>query len=99
MAVALYTAVLYHSLLIINPKRLVVHLSKLQACDYEKLRKLSVGTAHCFALNLISGVVVAGIDAGKVFNTWPTMNGKLVPNDYWNEKKGWKNIFENCATT
>jgi len=30
---------------------------------------------HFVAFNIITGVTVAGIDAGKVFNTWPDMNG------------------------
>lgn len=30
---------------------------------------------HLVALNLITGAAMAGIDAGKVFNTWPLMNG------------------------
>lgn len=38
---------------------------------------------HLIAFNLVSGVSVAGIDAGKVFNTWPSMNGAFIPSDYW----------------
>jgi len=34
-----------------------------------------IAILHFIALNIISGVTVAGIDAGKVFNTWPDMNG------------------------
>lgn len=50
------------------------------------------------AANLVSGAAVAGIDAGKVFNTFPTMNGSFIPSNYWNEEIGWRNLFENCAT-
>lgn len=53
---------------------------------------------HFIAFNLISGVSVAGIDAGKVFNTWPLMNGAIIPSDYWKDYKGWRNLFENCST-
>lgn len=28
------------------------------------------------SLNISSGSIVAGLDAGKVFNTWPDMNGR-----------------------
>jgi len=30
---------------------------------------------HFVALNLISGAMVAGIEGGRLFNTWPDMNG------------------------
>jgi len=33
---------------------------------------------HFVALNIMSGVTVAGIDAGKVYNTWPDMNGAYI---------------------
>ena len=49
-------------------------------------------------LNLVSGASVAGIQAGKVFNTWPSMNGAFIPSDYWKNKLGWRNCFENKST-
>jgi len=42
-----------------------------------------MGISHFLVFNLLSGVAVAGIDAGKVFNTWPSMNGSFIPGDYW----------------
>ena len=41
----------------------------------KNLRRLSILLIHLVALNIVSGAAMAGIDAGKVFNTWPTMNG------------------------
>lgn len=40
-----------------------------------KFRKYTLLIVPFLALNIISGVAVAGIDAGKVYNTWPSMNG------------------------
>ena len=74
MAVSLYSVVLYHALLILNPRvRVLSQLSTITS--FIKTRKYLVAATHCFALNLVSGVAVAGIDAGRVFNTWPLMNG------------------------
>lgn len=39
------------------------------------MRGLGIGLLHFVALNIMSGAIVAGIDAGKGFNTWPDMNG------------------------
>lgn len=39
---------------------------------------------------------MAGLDAGHAYNTFPLMNGKLVPDEYWGAG-GWRNAFENTA--
>ena len=58
-------------------------------------------------LTAVSGAFVAGLDAGLVYNEFPTMGGKIVPDadelfdkryaksdsDLW-----WRNIFENPVT-
>jgi cytochrome c oxidase assembly protein subunit 15 len=49
------------------------------------------------SLNLVSGASVAGIQAGKVFNTWPLMNGSFLPSDYWKCNLKYRNFFENRA--
>ncbi|MBX3485538.1 COX15/CtaA family protein [Phenylobacterium sp.] len=35
-------------------------------------------------VQILLGALVAGNDAGLVYNDWPLMNGRLVPDDYWN---------------
>ncbi|MBA2127641.1 heme A synthase [Hyphomicrobium methylovorum] len=32
---------------------------------------------------VVLGAFVAGLKAGFIYNTWPTMNGQWVPSDYW----------------
>ena len=39
---------------------------------------------------------MAGLDAGHAYNTFPLMDGKLVPDEYWGSG-GWRNAFENTA--
>ena len=46
-------------------------------------------------LQIIAGAFVAGTHAGLVNNTWPLMDGGLLPNDYWALSPWWLNIFEN----
>ncbi len=45
------------------------------------------------------GAFVAGLKAGLVYNTWPSMNGELVPTDYWIEGRGILSLFESHAAT
>ncbi len=43
-----------------------------------------------------SGAFVAGMDAGRAYNTFPLMNGQLVPDEY-RTLPGWRNAFESTA--
>lgn len=45
-------------------------------------------------LVMLSGGFVAGLDAGRVFNTFPLMEGRLIPIGY-GAIDGWRNAFEN----
>jgi cytochrome c oxidase assembly protein subunit 15 len=45
-------------------------------------------------LAMLSGGFVAGLDAGRVFDTFPLMDGRLIPVGY-DAIEGWRNAFEN----
>lgn len=40
----------------------------------KKMRRGAIFILFCLGFNIMSGALVAGIDAGKVYNTWPLMN-------------------------
>lgn len=42
------------------------------------------------------GAFVAGLDAGHAYNTFPLMEGRLIPEEYWSIPN-WRNAFENTA--
>jgi cytochrome c oxidase assembly protein subunit 15 len=44
------------------------------------------------------GALVAGLDAGMTYNTWPLMDGSLWPGGLWVIDPAWVNIFENPKT-
>lgn len=46
------------------------------------------------------GALVAGLDAGLTFNTWPLMDGAFIPSAerLWFERPLWHNFFENMVT-
>ena len=46
-----------------------------------KLFGLSTGVMHFLFLQIILGALVAGIDAGRNYPTWPDMNGSFFPSD------------------
>ncbi|MGX7743681.1 COX15/CtaA family protein [Rhodopseudomonas parapalustris] len=51
-------------------------------------------------VQLYAGALVAGLRAGRVYNTWPTIDGALIPDAarLWFESPWWKNLFDNHLT-
>lgn len=49
-------------------------------------------------LQVILGAFVAGLRAGLVYNTWPTMNGAWVPSGLWALSPWYLNLFETVET-
>lgn len=46
-------------------------------------------------LTAVAGAFVAGLRAGRVFNTFPLMAGRVVPPGYGVMSPWWRNLFEN----
>lgn len=49
-------------------------------------------------IQIIFGAFVAGLNAGLIYNTFPLMNGQIVPEDLFYLQPAWLNIFENRVT-
>lgn len=62
-----------------------------------RLRKLAHLLAAFVAVTILSGGFVAGLDAGLVYNTFPLMDGRFVPEGYGQISPWWRNLFENVA--
>lgn len=63
-----------------------------------KLFSLSTGLMHATFLQILLGALVAGIDAGRAFPTWPLMNDSFFPADAFYVPDGgslWRAFFEN----
>ena len=44
------------------------------------------------------GALVAGLRAGLTFNTWPLMDGRLIPDGLFILAPWWRNLFEDATT-
>ncbi|CAA9246931.1 MAG: Heme A synthase, cytochrome oxidase biogenesis protein Cox15-CtaA [uncultured Acetobacteraceae bacterium] len=49
------------------------------------------------AAAMLAGGFTAGIRAGLDYNTFPLMDGRLVPEGYWRLQPAWLNLTENVA--
>lgn len=63
-------------------------------------KQLRIG-AFLFAAGVFSqiilGAFVAGLRAGRTFNTWPLMDGKFIPDGYFSGAPGFSDLFETIA--
>ena len=48
-------------------------------------------------LQIILGAFVAGTKSGLSYNTWPLMDGDVIPSGYFLQNPFWRNWFENTA--
>lgn len=58
----------------------------------------AVGITSLISVTVISGGFVAGLKAGKIFNTFPMMGDYWVPPGVMALEPAWRNFFDNPAT-
>lgn len=63
--------------------------------DRPAVRTLSVVFLAVLGLQLAYGAFVAGLHAGKIYNTFPLMNGQVLPDGAWMSSWGVFNLVEN----
>lgn len=86
LAILLYAALLWTTLTLADPAR-----------PLSGLGRRAVGFAGIAFLTMISGAFVAGLDAGLTYNTFPLMDGRLIPAGWGTLAPWWLNIFENVT--
>ncbi len=59
---------------------------------------LALSLVILILVQIAAGGLVAGLDAGQGYNTWPKMDGKWLPSGLLIIAPGWKNFFENAMT-
>ncbi len=64
-----------------------------------RLYGMTTGLMHFAFLQILLGALVAGIDAGRYFPTWPDMNGQFFPAEafYVPGRPVWAAFFENAG--
>ena len=65
-----------------------------------RLRLGALAIALLTLVQIYLGALVAGLDAGLVYNTWPLIDGALIPDAarLWFVQPAWRNLFENTLT-
>jgi len=65
-----------------------------------RLRATALALTVLTFLQIYLGALVAGLRAGKAYNTWPTIDGALIPaaDRLFFETPWWRNFFDNVLT-
>jgi cytochrome c oxidase assembly protein subunit 15 len=90
LALLLYSALVWTAMTVLMP-------TPAQSTDTGRLRVLALASCGMVALTVVSGGFVAGTHAGFDYNSFPLMDGQLVPEGYWRLEPLLRNITENIA--
>ncbi len=93
IAFLIFGAMLWAALSLLFPERAPIATSAQRS-----VRRFAWALAALVFVMVLSGGFVAGIRAGFAYNTFPLMNGALVPPELFMLEPHWKNFFWNMAT-
>jgi cytochrome c oxidase assembly protein subunit 15 len=93
LALTIFAAMLWVALSFIHERQ-----APMASVPRRSLRRLSRAVAALVFLMVITGGFVAGIRAGFAYNTFPLMNGAVVPPEVFMLEPWWMNFFYNMAT-
>ena len=88
LALVLFAALLWTALDLLSPRRVL-------APAEARLRPWLHAAAGLAFVAMLAGGFVAGIRAGFSFNTFPLMDGQLLPDGYWQLSPAWHNMTAN----
>jgi cytochrome c oxidase assembly protein subunit 15 len=94
MALLLYSAVVWTGLSVLRPQLPALLRSYPGA---RRLRPMIALCALLAGLTILAGGFTAGTHAGLIYNSFPLMDGRLVPADYLALAPWPRNLFENVA--
>ncbi len=90
LALLLYSAIIWTALSTLRPTRLAPGPSGAP-------RWLAIGCVGMVTVTIMAGGFVAGLHAGLTYNTYPLMDGRLVPAGYASLHPFARNLTENIA--
>jgi len=93
LAFVIFAAMLWVGLSLAVPQR-----AALDAAPQRGVRRFALAIVALVFVMVLTGGFVAGIRAGFAYNTFPLMNGAIVPPEIFMIEPWWKNFFWNMAT-
>jgi heme a synthase len=91
LAFLIFAAILWTALGLLAPLRAA------PVPQHHRLYAFAAGLSAIIFVMALSGGLVAGMHAGLAYNTFPLMNGHLVPPEYLALQPWYRNLFNNVA--
>ena len=95
LALALYAALLWTALGLLARRE--EPTPDEPSAVWRGVRRQVKAAVWLLAAAMLAGGFTAGIRAGLDYNTFPLMDGRLVPEGYWRLQPAWLNLAENVA--
>jgi heme a synthase len=95
LAFLIFAAMFWAALSLLAPRQADLNRAGI---DDASLRLWAAAVALLVFIQVLSGGMVAGIRAGFAYNTFPLMNGEIVPTGVLSLDPWWSNFFYNMAT-
>jgi cytochrome c oxidase assembly protein subunit 15 len=92
LALLLLGAMLWTALTLLHPTR------DARSSAAAAVARWSAALSALVFVMALSGALVAGVRAGLVYNTFPLMNGYVVPPELLSLRPWYRNLFQNLAT-
>jgi heme a synthase len=93
-AFAIFGGLIWVAMGLRPPARQAIHLQTITSTQ----RWGATLAAALIGLQVGLGALVAGLKAGLTYNTWPLMDGRLIPNGLGTMNPWYLNLFENITT-
>ena len=87
LALLLYGAILWTAMSVLRPAPMLLPHAR-------PLRRLALASFCLVGLTILAGGFTAGLHAGLIYNTFPLMDGRLVPAGWAALSPWWRNLFE-----
>src|SRR5690606_35230934 len=82
LALAIYGYMLWLALGLLRPAPALFTHGSVEPAHAVRLRRRLSGLVALAAITILFGGFVAGLDGGFIYNTFPTMNGRLLPEEF-----------------
>ncbi len=93
LAVVIYGLLVWVALDLLLPRVEPVR-ALVPAAAVDRVRRFAWIAVSVTGVTMFWGALVAGLDAGLGFNTWPLMGGLVLPPEAWAASPAWLNLFE-----
>jgi len=95
IAFLIFSAMLWVAMDLLSPREVVAQTARSGA---DGARRLAWWITGVVGYMVVTGGFVAGIRAGKAYNTFPLMDGHFAPPELFMIEPWWQNFFYNMAT-